>query len=417
LDTYSVTPDSIAAGASPSLYSMNPNSVDTARSRAASDTALVPERVAVEARRPDPIVQSVDVRSTERVKKEVTPAAPDSDTATRQTVEKMCEYIRDGAVDEGVRDWARRAIRSFSRGQVSRGAGCWSVFWLVKHAVRFARDEPMLFRVGEPAALDLLIAPAVLVRMRGPREDCDGFTMLICAMLRALGIDSYVVTVAADPADPERWSHVFPVAVLDDGSTCALDASHGAFPGWMVPAEHIYRWQAWSLDGRPANVAIPAAQSGLHGYVPRGAVMQRRRGMGQDTSEFGDLTATLSPPDTGSSFSDLWSTITQDVPFLGGTPVGGSSAGGSLAAGAAPSSAPGTNWTSVLNSLIGGATKLTQEALLPQGGYIQTSPSGAQTFSTGGIPSVLSGAGGSSLLPILGIGLVAILVLSMASKK
>jgi len=135
-----------------------------------------------------------------------------------------------------------------------------------------------LSRMGEPGALDLLIAPAVLVRTRKPKEDCDGFTMSICSLLRVLGVECYIVTVAADPSDPSRWSHVFALAKLEDGTYMPLDGSHGAFPGWMVPAEHIFRWQAWGMNGRAADdVKMPRFQ-GLHGYARRGSKM--RRGMG-----------------------------------------------------------------------------------------------------------------------------------------
>ena len=205
-------------------------------------------------------------------------AVGDLESATAQTVEKMCEYIDAGTRDSIVRNWAERAGDAYGRGATNTAAKAWGSFWLAKHAVEYAHDEPRLSRMGEPGALDLLIAPAVLVRMRKPKEDCDGFTMLICSLLRVLGVECYIVTVAADPSDPSRWSHVFALAKLEDGTYMPLDGSHGAFPGWMVPAEHIFRWQAWGMNGRAADdVKMPRFQ-GLHGYARRGSKM--RRGMG-----------------------------------------------------------------------------------------------------------------------------------------
>lgn len=203
-------------------------------------------------------------------------AVGDLETATAQTVAKMCEYIDAGARDSIVRAWAAQAINMYGCGRDDAAMKVWAVFWLVKHAVEYVHDEPRLQRLGEGAALDLLIAPAVLVRTRKPKEDCDGFTMLICAMLRALLVECYIVTVAADPSDPSRWSHVFALAKLDDGSYMAVDGSHGAFPGWMVPAEHVFRWQAWGLNGREANDVKMPRFRGLHGYARRGSRMGLR---------------------------------------------------------------------------------------------------------------------------------------------
>ena len=80
--------------------------------------------------------------------------------------------------------------------------------------------------MGEPEALDLLIAPAVLVREKAPKEDCDGFTMLVCCLLKILEVPiGDCDGGGAIPESPERWSHVFPMALINGG--LPLDASHG----------------------------------------------------------------------------------------------------------------------------------------------------------------------------------------------
>lgn len=363
------------------------------------------------------------------VVKESTPAADDTDTATRQTVAKMCEYIAAGASDELVKWWGECGVTRYGLGNRDPQAMCWATYWLVKHAIQFARDEPRLFRVGEPDALDMLIAPAVLVRMAQPKEDCDGFTMLICALLRTLGIESVIVTVAADPADPERWSHVFPIAILPSGTLCPLDASHGTWPGWMVPREHIFRWQAWTLDAKPVDVPIPPKRgAGLHGYVRRGRRMPRRgvSGLGQCTDDVGD-------PITCSS-------IGEGCYDVNGNPIAcGSSAPGttiinptsplpespipvSVPAPAGTSPSTPINWATIISQAIGSAAKVAQTATLPAGSYITTNPiTGAQTVVTGGgstsAASILSSITGSSMLPILLIAGVLILLISSMEKK
>lgn len=382
-----------------------------------------------------------------RVLQEKVPASSDPNEATRQTIVKMCEYIRAGKDDDLVKWWAECGVTRYGMGNRDPQALCWAMYWLVKHAIAFARDEPRLFQVGEPDGLDMLIAPAVLIRMSQPKEDCDGFTMLICALLAYLGVNCVIVTVAADPSDPSRWSHVFPMAVMPSGNTCPLDASHGNHPGWMVPREHIFRWQAWSLAGEPVNTPMPSKhRQGLHGYMPRGRRMRTTRGMGQgcldengnpvDCSTLaGDYGGSPAPVVTtpimtgsqpcinqygeiiscGSSLPGSMLLASSPPPCYdqnGNSIVCGSAAPGSTinsATGVSISTPAGSSPStiaSIINSAINGAAKDAQLALLPAGSYI--SPSGA--VSVGGALASLGSLG--SLLPILLIGLVVVMVVS-----
>jgi hypothetical protein len=212
-----------------------------------------------------------------------------TDTLTQATVQKMCALIRDSATDPLVQQCAAYAKKHFACGSIDPAALAWGVFWYVKHCVKFRSDEGTMMQVGE-RALDLLTAPAVLVRMKDPSEDCDGFTMLSAAMLTILGVPVLVTTVAVDLDDPRRWSHVF-LCVVINGRVMPLDTSHGKAPGWMVPRSRVNRWQAWNLDGSPSSVQMPT-NHGLHGYVATGVgqmrgrrrlpVVLRRRGIGQD---------------------------------------------------------------------------------------------------------------------------------------
>lgn len=189
----------------------------------------------------------------------------------------MAEYARAGAQDDCVKNWSAFGFAKFGESAPFRSPEqkwCWADFWLLKHCVNFVNDEPRLFEVGEPEALDLLIAPAVLVRMEHPAEDCDGFAMLTASLLQIQGVKCYFVTIACDPSDRERWSHVFTMAELQDGTRIPIDASKGMFPGWMVPRKHIFKWQAWDMDGKPVSVGTPELKAKLQGY--------RRRGVGDE---------------------------------------------------------------------------------------------------------------------------------------
>ena len=320
-------------------------------------------------------------------------AVGDLETATAQTVAKMCEYIDAGSRDPVVRAWATQAANMYGGAAQDPAALCWAVFWLVKHAVKYAHDEPRLFRLGEPGALDLLIAPAVLVRMRKPKEDCDGFTMLICAMLRALLVESYIVTVAADPADPSRWSHVFVLAKLPDGTSVPLDCSHGAFPGWMVPAEHIFRWQAWQLNGRPADDVKMPRFSGLHGYARPGSKMNRR-GVGDVACPDGTSQPTLTDCLNAGSFPAT-------------TPT-------------AP--APSYNWDATIAGLLSSGVGIAKSVLTPPT-YQQTyNPATGQSsttiYGTSAVGSAASplGLGISPNVLLVGGGLLVALLLFSSMK-
>jgi hypothetical protein len=78
-------------------------------------------------------------------------------------------------------------------------------------------------------------------------EDCDGFAMYTAALLQAHGIRSSFVTVAADPEQPDRFSHVYVVAYTSDGERIAMDTSHGPYPGWEVG--RYSRIEEWPVDG------------------------------------------------------------------------------------------------------------------------------------------------------------------------
>lgn len=303
------------------------------------------------------------------------PAAADSDSATAQTVDLMCRYIRISAEDPVIQQAAAWVQRSFAQGSTAPALMAWAVFWFVKHHVTFCVDEAPMLRLGEAGQQDLLISPDVLIRMDSPREDCDGFTMLCCALLKALGVPFVIVTIAASPDDPSRFSHVFPMALTP--SPLALDASHGPGPGWMVPAEHTFRWQAWDENGKKTPLQRPGSE--LHGWTPAS------QGLGQDTTDIGgsDL-SNLPLTDTGTGIpTDISAAINP-----GGTISAPASSGSSF------------NWTSFLNNLTSNAAsvaKTAEVASLYQQGYLAP-----QTQLTSLLPILL--LGGLGLLAIAAIG-------------
>jgi hypothetical protein len=177
----------------------------------------------------------------------------DPDLATAQTVELMCRYISESITDPLVQAAAAQAAKW--------GSPWAGAFWFTKHLMKFQSDESLtLALLNENDNLELLITPSVMLRSSKPQGDCDDFVMLVCSLLCCLGCDYEVVTVAADPQDPSRFSHVYCRAVLDDGLRIPIDASHGKFPGWQVPPARTFRTQVWDSAGNPIQDVAAGVQ-------------------------------------------------------------------------------------------------------------------------------------------------------------
>ena len=326
-----------------------------------------------------------------RVQLERFPAAADSDTATQQTISLMCRYISEAAADPEIQNAADYVRCSYAGGSAQPAELGWGVFWFLKHNLKFVVDEAPLMRFERvvPGSgwnqQDMLIRPDVLIRMQKREGDCDDFTMLCCALLKCLGVPFVIVTIACGADDPSRWSHVFPMALCP--AAIPLDASHGSAPGWMVPREHTFRWQAWDQDGNQVDLKRP--DTGMHGWVSSSRAGMGAYGLGQDCFDTEgnpiDCSQTIAgaaptpPPVTETPFP----IVTQ-----------------------APSSTPSTStpfsWTSFLNNLAGQAAGVAKVAEIQ----------GATNTAALGVSSVLS-----SLLPIFLLVVVGGVAISMFESK
>jgi hypothetical protein len=356
------------------------------------------------------------------------------DVATAQTVQAIGRLIQNAALDRLVRAAARDAVEKFRGGPLyasvqidpwkSTGAQCESVWWWSKHVLKFVHHDGLIqLWFNERDQLQLLIAPDLLLRMGEPRGDCAIYTMLECAMLQALSIPYEIVTAAVDPGQPDVFSHVYPRAILPNGRRLTLDASHGKYPGWEVPKEHIIRKQIWDASGNPIPDEAPRFH-GLHDYqarptapilparltlLPGVPFSGRSRGVGLGAYRrgrryfrgLGDDVTTLDP-----------SLDTSNIPI---TNVGGYP-------GLSPTaSAPGTNWGGLLGNLLNQWTGIAGRVIAPTT-TIQSGPGGTSISTPAGTPLPTGAlltpslAGGSgTLLLLLGGGLV--LVLLLANKK
>ncbi len=175
----------------------------------------------------------------------------DPDTQVGQVIQMMREYsVADSESPELVYDGMRAS---------SQGGPIPGTFRAVKSRLRFIQDEstaePFTAWLKGPI-VETLVRPIDMRRMQHPQGDCDDFSMSTAALLRAQGIPASFVTVAVDPDDPSRYSHVYVIADCSGGvcgpqyeGRVSLDTSHGEYPGWEAPNPFGKR-KEWPLDYR-----------------------------------------------------------------------------------------------------------------------------------------------------------------------
>ena len=76
-------------------------------------------------------------------------------------------------------------------------------------------------------------------------------------MLEALGLQWDIVTAAVDARQPEIFGHVWPRAILSGDARESLDASHGKYPGWQVPAYDLHRVWIFNENGQRVGGDVP----------------------------------------------------------------------------------------------------------------------------------------------------------------
>jgi len=178
----------------------------------------------------------------------------DPDTAVAETIERMARYVRADADSPSI-----QALASQMRGG-SRADTIARVWNWIRARVRFVPDSANTGDAPNASNIaEVLIRPVDIIRMRDAAGDCDDFSMLGAALFRALGIPVLFCTVAADPTQPDQFSHVY---LYVDGSP--FDASHGAYLGWECP-NRFGKILFWSVDN-----GMPIMRNGL-GYAPAGS--------------------------------------------------------------------------------------------------------------------------------------------------
>lgn len=175
-----------------------------------------------------------------------------TDTSTAHTIGILKKLAHQYKSDPFVVQANAEALAPLAAGASQREIAS-AIFYWVRGRVRFVEDEALLYeQLGvSPYELDkeLLIVPPTLLSMPVPMGDCDDFTLLIACQLLYAGIRPYLVTVAADPFDQQKFSHIYVCCRLDDedGYLC-LDAGNrmqAVPPGWESP--RVTRKAIWAI--------------------------------------------------------------------------------------------------------------------------------------------------------------------------
>lgn len=171
---------------------------------------------------------------------------PDGDGGIYATVRKIRELIDSGKRDPVLQQLAAALIQQAGPDLVQRSQVI--VAWWQQH-IRYERDEHFvrcgrnLFLAGrQPAGVacgpveELHHARTILQLGRG---DCDDFTIGLGVLHELADIETCLVIIAADPAQPREYSHIYQVARLGNWwrpMWTPVDAVNAAQPwGWEYP--------------------------------------------------------------------------------------------------------------------------------------------------------------------------------------
>ncbi len=194
---------------------------------------------------------------------ETTTVPDDPDEQVAEVIGLMRGYVEADYRSEPVAAQAREAMR--------RGNGTdpvQAVWHRVKGQLRFVRDEvsalPMQPYHNLPI-VEVLVRPVDMAALCGDGScrrtgDCDDYAMYAAALLMNLGIPVSFITLAADAADPSRYSHVYLAAYPEGrgGQRVAVDVSHGPYAGWEAPDRYGKKrewpvgdggWMPWLVGG------------------------------------------------------------------------------------------------------------------------------------------------------------------------
>lgn len=193
----------------------------------------------------------------------------DPDEQVSETIALMRRYVVEDA--PALRREAEAALAA------TPGESPESAVWRwVRSRVSFVDDLTTARPLGnlDIPVVEVLIRPVDLSAMcssGGCRRvgDCDDFSMYVAALLASLGRRVSFVTVAADPAAPQQFSHVYVASYPPEGGRVALDASHGPSAGWETP--NAWRRHEWPINHSSGLAALVVAGAAAYFFLRKAA--------------------------------------------------------------------------------------------------------------------------------------------------
>jgi len=158
----------------------------------------------------------------------------EGDPGVQQTIRQMCRLIAKGKQDPQVHELAAQILRCARVAAYDWTGEAEAIFHWWHKNIRFTRDVD---------GHETLHAPADILRLG--IGDCDDFTVGICSLLKTIGADCHIVTIAVDPEG--EFSHVYPEVILPSGRSIALDAARQSAAFGKSP-ERWTRKRIWSVD-------------------------------------------------------------------------------------------------------------------------------------------------------------------------
>jgi hypothetical protein len=145
---------------------------------------------------------------------------------TLRTAEHMGRLIREGAKDFYVRQKAIDILLERGIQPKDYLGEIRALFEWVQSNVRYTKD---------PFQVELLHAPRRMLQLRA--GDCDDMSILLGAMLEAVGHPSRLVLIGPDPARPDLFSHVY-LEARHQGRWIPLDPTMPHPMGWAPQASN-----------------------------------------------------------------------------------------------------------------------------------------------------------------------------------
>lgn len=192
---------------------------------------------------------------------------------TKQTIDLMRHLIDEAVADANFVRFAVDLVRNVPAYN-DLGEAQTIYKWVQGH-VRFTKD---------PVTKEKLYPPQELLKIRA--GDCDDISMLMAALLIAIGYPARLITLAANPASPDEFSHVYVEGEIPPGSGgwLPMDAARADAEFGVAPPSYS-RKRAWSLtDDSYQDLGRSKPRRSLSGY-PRFAAYRGPHFLGDDAQD------------------------------------------------------------------------------------------------------------------------------------